>query len=91
MAIMMDKKPVPIRLDEKGRICLPAALRNALKLEPGDTLFAHEEGGRVELVKAENPFKALAHHALREHQEGRTRDIRDIAKEWNVDLEGEDQ
>ena len=89
MATMMEKKPISIRIDERGRICLPRSLRKALELEPGDTLFAQAREGRLELAKAENPFDGLARHAIAEDDAGRTRDIRDIAKEWGVDLEGE--
>jgi|TARA_Y100000034_G_scaffold134568_2_gene203347 hypothetical protein len=34
-----------------------------------------------------NPFDALADHAIREHRKRRTRNIRDLAKEWDVDLD----
>ena len=87
MVAMPEPKPVSVHVDEKGRITLPAKLRQALSLEPGDTLFVRLRGNILELVKAENPFDALARHALMEHREGRTRDLREIARDWGVDLE----
>ncbi len=89
MAIMMQRKPVPIRIDDRGRISLPASLRNALKLEPGDTLFGQARDGRIELVKAENPFDGLARHAIKEYEAGRTRSLEDFAKEHDIPLDGE--
>ncbi len=89
MAAMPEPRPVSVHVDEKGRITLPAKLRQALALEPGDTLFVRLREGTLELVKAENPFDALARHAIKEHREGRTRDLRDVAREWDVDLDRE--
>ena len=89
MVAMPEPKPVSVHVDSKGRITLPAKLREALSLEEGDTLFVRLRGDTLELVKAENPFDALARHALREHREGRIRDLREIARDWGVDLDGE--
>jgi len=36
-------------------------------------------------MKAENPFDALARHALKEYREGHTRDLLEIARDWGVD------
>jgi hypothetical protein len=38
----------------------------------------------VELAKAGNPFDTLADHAIQEHREGRTRELRELAREWGV-------
>lgn len=82
-------KTVSVRVDDKGRLTLPASLRKQLGVEPGDVFFMQAEGGVLRLAKTENPFDGLARHAMKEHEAGKTRDIRDIAKEWGVDLEGD--
>ena len=89
MAAMPEPRPVSVHVDDKGRITLPAKLRQALSLEPGDTLFVRLRGRTLELVKAENPFDALARHALKEYREGRTKDLRELAREWRVKLDSE--
>ena len=38
------------RLDSNGRIVLPAAVRHALGLRPGDQLIVHVEGQEIRLV-----------------------------------------
>lgn len=86
---MPEPRPISVRVDEKGRITLPARLRQALSLESGDTLFVRLRGDILELTKAENPFDALARHALKEYREGRTRDLREIARDWGVDPDRE--
>jgi len=89
MVAMPEPKPISVHVDEKGRITLPAKLRQALSLESGDTLFVRLRGDILELTKAENPFDALARHALKEYREGRTRDLREIARDWGVDPDRE--
>lgn len=84
-------KAVSVRVDDKGRLTIPASLRKQLGVEPGDVFFLQSEGGVLRFAKTENPFDGLARHAMKEHEAGRTRDIRDLAKEWGVSLEGEDQ
>lgn len=83
-------KTVSVRVDDKGRLTLPASLRRQLGVEPGDVFFMQAKDGVLRLAKTENPFDGLARHAMKEHEAGRTRDIRDIAKEWGVDLEGDE-
>jgi AbrB family looped-hinge helix DNA binding protein len=85
MVTMTEPKDVSVQIDEKGRITLPAKLRQLLSLESGDTLFVRLRGDVLELMKAENPFDALARHALKEYREGHTRDLREIARDWGVD------
>jgi AbrB family looped-hinge helix DNA binding protein len=78
-----------VRVDAKGRLSLPRRMREELGIVPGDTLFV--EGGEgqatIRLAKAENPFDVLAEHALREHRAGRTKSLRDFARENSIDLD----
>jgi len=78
-----------IRVDNKGRLTLPVQMRKALGIEPGDTMFVEcEQNGRVvRYTKAENPFDALARHAEQEYRDGRTRGLRDFAREHDIDLD----
>jgi AbrB family looped-hinge helix DNA binding protein len=36
-----------VRLDEAGRVALPQELREELRLDAGDALELHSEGGRI--------------------------------------------
>lgn len=79
-------KPEPVRIDDRGRISLPKRIREAMHLESGDTLFLYQDGDRLEVRKAENPFDVLARHAVKEYEAGRTRSIQDVARDLGVDL-----
>jgi AbrB family looped-hinge helix DNA binding protein len=74
------KNNYSVRVDEKGRISIPAGVRKELGLKTGDILFIRSEEKIMHLVKAENPFDVLAEHAVEDYKKGRTRNIRDIMK-----------
>jgi AbrB family looped-hinge helix DNA binding protein len=80
-----------VRLDEKGRLTIPRTIREELHLEPGDVLFLETDqvSRTLQLAKAFNPFDVLAQHALAEYEAGRTKNIRQIAEELAIDLDGE--
>ena len=42
-----------MRLGKQGRLVIPAVLRRALGLRPGDRLIARQEGDRIVLEKRE--------------------------------------
>jgi AbrB family looped-hinge helix DNA binding protein len=42
-------RSVPLRIGPQGRVVIPADLRRELGLEPGETLMAHVESGRLVL------------------------------------------
>jgi AbrB family looped-hinge helix DNA binding protein len=46
-------KSVEVHLGRQGRLVIPAALRQLLGFEEGDTLVAREEAGRLVLEKQE--------------------------------------
>lgn len=77
------------RLDSKGRIAIPAEIREKLGLESGDTFFFAADENEIRMAKAVNPFDALADHALEERRAGRTRRLRDYAAEKGIDLNAE--
>jgi bifunctional DNA-binding transcriptional regulator/antitoxin component of YhaV-PrlF toxin-antitoxin module len=83
-------KNISVRLDNKGRLTLPRSIREALHAEPGDVFYLRPELDGVRIVKGENPFDALAEHAIREFESGQTRNIRDIADDWGIDLNNEE-
>lgn len=75
------------RVDSKGRLLLPKEVRKRLGLKSGDTLFLRLEGATLRCAKPENPFDGLARHAIEEHKAGRTRDLRDFAREHEFKLD----
>lgn len=89
MTSMAEQKPQAIKVDSRGRINLPIALRRALGLNPGDTVFVRQVGERIELMKSENPFDGLARHAIKEFEEGRTITLKEWAKREGVSLKKE--
>lgn len=76
------------RIDSKGRLLIPMEIREALNLQPGETIFFETEGDNevFRCAKAVNPFDALADHAEREYRAGRTRSLRDFAHENDIPL-----
>jgi AbrB family looped-hinge helix DNA binding protein len=66
------------RVDEKGRVSIPAGLRARLGLTAGTVVFMREESGSLVLRQAPNPFDTLAEHAVQEHRAGRTIGLDDI-------------
>jgi AbrB family looped-hinge helix DNA binding protein len=69
-----------VKLDAQGRVAIPAAMRARLRLQTGDTLFAHldVETGGVRLAKAINPFDLLYEQAIQEYRAGKTTNLRDF-------------
>lgn len=67
------QKPFSCRIDERGRVVLPADIRKQLGLEPGDTVFVQKQGDQLILAKSPNSFDALGKHAHSERWEGRAR------------------
>jgi bifunctional DNA-binding transcriptional regulator/antitoxin component of YhaV-PrlF toxin-antitoxin module len=76
---------VMTRMDDKGRITLPAELRGAL--QAGTTFAIRIEGKGFVLAPIENPFDGLAGEAIEEQRAGRTRNLRDFARERNIALD----
>ena len=78
-----------VRVDPKGRLTIPRQLREALGIEPGDTLFVEsdEEQKVLRYAKSENPFDVLAQHAINEYRAGRTRNLREFAAENGITLD----
>ncbi len=82
---------VAVTVDSKGRLSIPANVRDELGIEAGDVLFLESdpEHAVIHLAKAENPFDGLALHAIEEYRRGRTTNIYDLAKELDIDLTDE--
>ncbi|MBI3922372.1 MAG: AbrB/MazE/SpoVT family DNA-binding domain-containing protein [Armatimonadetes bacterium] len=78
---------IAVRVDNKGRLTIPKAIRTETGVKPGDLFFLQPEGSVLHYSKAENPFDLLAEHALKEHREGKTRTLREFAKEHNIPLD----
>jgi AbrB family looped-hinge helix DNA binding protein len=80
-----------VTVDGRGRVAVPAELREQLGLNPGDALFVQvEENGVVlRMTKAVNPFDSFAALGEREYREGRTRGLRAYAEEEGLSLDDE--
>lgn len=65
---------VTVTVDAKGRLSIPANVRDELGAEAGDVLFLETaaEHAVIHLAKAQNPFDALAEHAIEEYRQDRT-------------------
>jgi bifunctional DNA-binding transcriptional regulator/antitoxin component of YhaV-PrlF toxin-antitoxin module len=75
---------VAVRIDSKGRLTLPLKARKALGVVPGSTVFIQSEGNVLRIARAENPFDGLAHDAIEEDRRGRTRGLREFARDENI-------
>lgn len=82
---------VAVTVDSKGRLSIPASVRDELGIETGDVLFLESdpEHAVIHLAKAENPFDGLALHAIEQYRQGKTTNIYDLAKELDIDLTDE--
>lgn len=80
---------VAVTVDSKGRLSIPANIREELGIETGDVLFLEmdEELSVLHLAKAENPFDGLAAHAIEEYRQGRTISLREYARKHDIDLD----
>ena len=70
---------------------IPRDVREELHLKPGDVLFMQSDSKTetLQLGKAINPFDVLAEHAKAEYAAGRAKNLRQIAEELAIDLDGE--
>ena len=50
---------VKTRVDKRGRVVIPAAIRKYLGIEEGDEIFFVREGDKVVIKKGSDPFKIL--------------------------------
>ncbi len=77
-----------VTVDSKGRLSLPADVRDELGIESGDVLFlmSDAEHAVIHLAKAKNPFDGLAEHAIEEYRQGRTISLQAYADKHHIDL-----
>lgn len=80
---------VTVKVDAKGRLAIPAQLRGEIDMNPGDVYFLEVEDRVLRLAKAENPFDALARHAVDEYETGETMSLRAFARDEGVELDDE--
>jgi len=81
-----------IRVDAKGRVCIPKSLRKGLGLDRGTELEVLEEGGRIILAPlVKDPVEAIFDMLGRALPEGKTATEiqRGLRAEWDQDVEGE--
>ncbi|MCK8827037.1 AbrB/MazE/SpoVT family DNA-binding domain-containing protein [Natroniella acetigena] len=83
---MLDK--IVTKVDDKGRITIPKEVRESSGIEKGEVLFINAELGQLKLTRAvEDPIVKLKEYAEKEYEEGRTRNLRDYAKEKGMELD----
>lgn len=82
----MEKKSTFAKMDAAGRLRLPKNIRDRLKAMPGDVFSIHEnKDGSVAIRKEQHPLEILAEHAIREHRDGKTKDLDEIWREMGAD------
>ncbi|HUM43201.1 MAG TPA: AbrB/MazE/SpoVT family DNA-binding domain-containing protein [Fervidobacterium sp.] len=71
-----------VRVDAKGRVTLPKAIRDELNIQDGTPFFVKFIKGKgvVILAPAINPFDILAEQAIEEYKAGKTTNIEEYAK-----------
>ncbi|MCO5224427.1 MAG: AbrB/MazE/SpoVT family DNA-binding domain-containing protein [Thermomicrobiales bacterium] len=75
------------RIDDKGRIAIPTAVREGLGLEPGDVMVFDVKNQILRIAKVTNPFDALIDEAIDEFESGNTISLRDFATQEGINLE----
>ncbi len=75
-----------LKVDSKGRIMLPIAIRKSLRINAGDVLFIEKEETGIHLAKAENPYDILIEDAFEQHETGKTTGLRAFAKKNGIKL-----
>lgn len=83
---MTEKMQITVRIDGKGRLTLPISIRQAMKIEAGDTVFLKYEpdSNQLRMAPIQNPFDVLAEEAINEYQQGHTRTIEGFARELDI-------
>ncbi len=79
---------VTVTVDSRGRLSIPADVRDELGIGTGDVLFLESdpEHAVIHLAKAVNPFDGLALHAIEEYRQGRTISLEAYAAKHNITL-----
>lgn len=75
------------RIDDKGRIAIPASVREGLGLEPGDVMVFDIKNQILRIAKVTNPFDALIDEAIDEFESGNTILLREFAAQEGINLE----
>jgi len=78
-----------VRVDAKGRVTLPKAIRDELNVKEGTPFFVKFIRGErvIILAPAINPFDILAEEAIEEYKAGKTTNIEEYAKSHGIDLD----
>ncbi len=75
-----------LKVDAKGRVMLPLAIRKSLRINAGDVLFLEKEETGIRITKAENPYDLLIKDAIERHEAGKTIGLRAFARKNGIKL-----
>lgn len=84
----MEAVKVSGLVDNEGRVALPEKIREALKLEPGSTVLIELEAGTnvIHIRPAlDDLILVIAKQAEEEFAVGKTRNLREYAREHGID------
>ena len=87
---MMSEEKIIAKVDKKGRITLPKKVREETGIYKGEVLFIESDIGQVKLTRAvEDPIAKLKDYTEKEFESGKTKNLRQYAKEKGIVLDEE--
>ena len=72
MSPRMLMTDVRLRVNENGRVSLPAAFRKALNIRPGDSVLARLEGDEVRITTLKHRIERAQRHVRKFVKPGRS-------------------
>ena len=84
---LREDEMATVIVDNEGRVTLPAELREAFGIRPGDELLAVEHDGHLELVTLGQMLTALGDRALEEIANGGGIELRELARRDGISLD----
>ncbi|KXS36772.1 MULTISPECIES: AbrB/MazE/SpoVT family DNA-binding domain-containing protein [unclassified Candidatus Frackibacter] len=84
----MSEEKIVTKVDDKGRITIPKKVRKSSGIDKGEVLFIDVELGQLKLTRAvEDPIVKLKEYTEKEYENGKTKNLRQYAKEKGMDLD----
>ncbi|WAH37711.1 AbrB/MazE/SpoVT family DNA-binding domain-containing protein [Alicyclobacillus dauci] len=84
----IQDKVFAVKVDSKGRLVLPQAIRERMNVQAGDVLYVSpQKNGAAVIMKGQNPFDALAAQAIKEYEAGHTLSLEEFADREGIELD----